>query len=56
MDRLSPVSAVSGKRLAVRKSQVAAAGAWGRLPKADCRHLNGRCPGGLHLAPEMNDG
>ena len=44
MDRLSPVLAVSGKRLAVRKSQVAAAGAWGRLPKADCRRLNGDAP------------
>ncbi len=55
MDRLAPVSAVSGKRLAVRKFQISAAGVWSRLPKADCRYLNGRCPGGRHLAPEMMD-
>jgi len=31
-----------------------AAEAWSRLPKADCRSLKGRCPGGRHLAPSLS--
>ena len=47
MDSLSPMSAVSGKRLAVREFQVAAAGAWGRYASSrwpNCRGLNSRRP------------
>ena len=52
MDRLSPVSAVSGKRLAVRKSQLVAAGAGCQLPMAELPEPEWPIPGGRHLTPE----